>query len=458
MGRNARKRRARKTEEKAKRKAEQAKFKALAPPDPAPIPKEPPRWLRRTVITEVHGADVAQSYAAALFRISCAVTEADNFDAVAAQIAELAEVDAVILAHLVQGPDEDRKNRGDDVNPALRDVHLVRLGEHTAVSRVSLPVKVDDEVVVPALQGEVVRIDDAPRDAVFVKAFGLGTSVGSMLALPLKYHGQVIGVLVALRREIGAFHDVGESLLNNIADSVALDLAQSQLFREAITDPLTGMYGRQALMFLLRREVESARRYSFPLCLMMVDVDDLERHNEVSGRKGGDEVLREVAKRLHKQMRGADIVVRYGGDEFLICMPQADLEKARVAAERVMESFTDNPVDAAGMPADVQLSIGVAELTAEDRDTLGLMSRAEHAVASAKSAGGQRIALISGSTLAVLLHDDEDEEEAQKAADEAAAASQLDDDDDDGGSAAAPDDDTDGDGDREGERDEASEA
>ncbi|MCP4501705.1 MAG: sensor domain-containing diguanylate cyclase [Deltaproteobacteria bacterium] len=440
MGRNAKKRRERKTEEKAKKRADAAQLKAMAPPDPVAEP-EPPKWLRRTVVTEVQESEVTSSMASALFQISCSVTEGKDFDSVAALICNLAEVDAVILAHLVQEePSANSKSsstskvRSIDLQVQVADVKdeekepgekasvsslsLSRLGEHTRVSRVSLPVKVDDAVVAATLRGEVVRIDDAPRDPVFVKAFGLGTSVGSMLALPLKYHGQVIGVLVALRREVGAFHDVGMSVLTNTADSVALDLAQSQLFREAITDPLTGMYGRQALMFLLRREVETARRYQFPLCLMMVDVDDLDHHNDVTGRKGGDEVLKEVAKRLMQQMRGSDIVVRFGGDEFLICMPQADLEQARIAAERVMASFKNKPVDAAGMPIDVAVSIGVAELSAEDRDSIGLMGRAEKAVSVVKEKGGGRVAMMSEGTLAVILHDDEDQEKEQKAHDD----------------------------------------
>ncbi|MGD8813183.1 MAG: diguanylate cyclase [Anaerolineales bacterium] len=103
----------------------------------------------------------------------------------------------------------------------------------------------------------------------------------------------------------------------------------------AITDPLTGLYNRRKLMEDLEREIERARRYDRALSLVMIDLDNLKHINDTRGHHEGDRVLKHVADTIASGARKSDLVTRYGGDEFLILLPEADLKAATRVAKRI---------------------------------------------------------------------------------------------------------------------------
>ena len=130
-----------------------------------------------------------------------------------------------------------------------------------------------------------------------------------------------------------------EVALYRLLESSARQKESARLLEEmqrlAVTDPLTGLYNRRRLADALEREIDRARRYDRALSLVMVDLDNLKHINDTHGHQAGDQVLREVAKVISANARKSDLVTRYGGDEFLILLPEADAKAATRVAKRI---------------------------------------------------------------------------------------------------------------------------
>ncbi len=176
--------------------------------------------------------------------------------------------------------------------------------------------------------------------------------------------------------------------VNNQLDM--LDAAQ-RIERLAITDPLTGLYNRNFLYEMLPLMIAEAHRYEKPLSLIILDVDHFKQFNDTWGHDVGDLVLKHVAKLLQNNIRSADIPCRYGGEEFVIVLPDTHLENAVRAAEKIRNVVEDTPLVLEDQPEPlrVTLSLGVAELKKEDTlDTL--IKRADQALYAAKRGGRNR--------------------------------------------------------------------
>jgi two-component system cell cycle response regulator len=164
-----------------------------------------------------------------------------------------------------------------------------------------------------------------------------------------------------------------------------------RVMRMAIRDALTGLYNYGYFKEALRYEVEKSRRYKTPLSLLFLDIDDFKLINDTLGHLQGDHVMRRVGAILKKGVRQADLLCRYGGDEFVVLLSQTSLEQAMVLAERLRQLTVEssmNPLDH-GLKATV--SIGVSELepgmSAEE-----LLKAADQAHYRAKEAGKNRVA------------------------------------------------------------------
>ncbi|MGI9515425.1 MAG: GGDEF domain-containing protein [Pirellulaceae bacterium] len=119
---------------------------------------------------------------------------------------------------------------------------------------------------------------------------------------------------------------------------VAEQTAEITRLRElAETDPLTGIANRRGFEKEMRRRYAETRRHDRPFTLMSIDMDDLKSVNDESGHSTGDELLQEIARLLHENVRASDVVARVGGDEFAVILPGADIESARYVAKRIYE-------------------------------------------------------------------------------------------------------------------------
>jgi diguanylate cyclase (GGDEF)-like protein len=170
----------------------------------------------------------------------------------------------------------------------------------------------------------------------------------------------------------------------------AVELARKEVEALAVTDPLTGLYNRRYLIRRLESEFARARRHLRSLSLIVMDLDGFKQVNDLHGHDAGDRVLIRVADRLRRSLREFDTVARYGGDEFVILLPETDATQARAAAERIRQSVIGEPVD---RNAAVGATFGVATFdpSRSGIDQQELVRRADRALLAGKRAGKGRI-------------------------------------------------------------------
>ena len=142
-----------------------------------------------------------------------------------------------------------------------------------------------------------------------------------------------------------------------------------------ITDPLTGCRNRRFFDEIIGRELQRHRRYEIPLSLLFVDIDRFKAINDTFGHEVGDQVLRQVAAFLLENIREADYVFRWGGDEFLVLISCTEAE-ARKRGAALEVAFTGSP-DARAMPTAVRLSIGCAEVREDASDVMSTVKVAD---------------------------------------------------------------------------------
>jgi diguanylate cyclase (GGDEF)-like protein len=167
------------------------------------------------------------------------------------------------------------------------------------------------------------------------------------------------------------------------------------LKHQAVTDDLTGLYNRRHILSELEKELERASRYKHPFSGMMIDIDHFKDINDRYGHLTGDRLLREVASVLAMSIRKIDIVGRYGGDEFLVLLPEAGTEAARTVAMRIQKALSQYAFRANGSLAALFVSIGLTTLdAAQETDATAFVEHADVLLLSAKRAGKNRV--VSG--------------------------------------------------------------
>lgn len=195
----------------------------------------------------------------------------------------------------------------------------------------------------------------------FPEAMG-AEGYGSFISVPI---GD-LGVLQAAARRENAFTQEDATLLeilaNHLREEIARVRLEEELKRQAIRDPLTGLYNRRYLNEVLQGEVRRAQRYGHPFTMMILDLDEFKQVNDRYGHLKGDEVLQAVAELLQKTVRASDLVFRYGGDEFLLIFPETDGETKRVAG-RLHRSLARLSKAQGLEGVNLDVSIGVAHWT-----------------------------------------------------------------------------------------------
>jgi diguanylate cyclase (GGDEF)-like protein len=176
-----------------------------------------------------------------------------------------------------------------------------------------------------------------------------------------------------------------------LANCAVPPLERARLQRLAVTDPLTLAFNQRYLGRRLQEEIERARRYGLPLSVLLLDLDWFKQVNDAHGHSAGDLVLRVVADRVRASVRRMDVLVRRGGDEFLLIMPHTRREHAGVVAERIRRRLGTEPVELAGsVRTRVTASIGIAGWDGREAAEI-LEQRADAAMYDAKQQGRDTI-------------------------------------------------------------------
>lgn len=171
-----------------------------------------------------------------------------------------------------------------------------------------------------------------------------------------------------------------------------LAVVNDQLQQLSVTDDLTGLQNRRRCDERLQEEWVRIGRTSDPLAIILLDVDHFKEINDTYGHHAGDLVLKKVATCLQRTVRDIDMPFRYGGEEFLIVLPETDLSGALLAAERVREEIASLAVDWEGAPLSVTVSLGVAAVEGPAQDGhAGLVAAADKALYEAKNSGRNRV-------------------------------------------------------------------
>lgn len=175
-------------------------------------------------------------------------------------------------------------------------------------------------------------------------------------------------------------------------DKLRANLAEAEEI--GLRDPLTSLSNRRCFDASLARELADAKARGLPLCLVMGDIDNFKKINDLYGHQIGDEILKTFAAVLTDNMHARDTVARYGGEEFAIILPETHIESARQLTERVrrkVESLQLAVAESGKQIGTVTASFGIAELTPGD-DAEALIQRADHKLYEAKCGGRNRVA------------------------------------------------------------------
>ncbi len=209
-------------------------------------------------------------------------------------------------------------------------------------------------------------------------------------------HKHQIGTLAVgnFSKDKKPFTEEDGKLLKNLATILAFVVEEEEekeeLFKKAIKDELTQLYNRYYLEHEGKKEIERARRYKYPLSLIILDLDNFKQINDRFGHTQGDRVLRKFARIIMSNIRRSDIAVRYGGEEFIILLPYTHIEDAEKIAERIRKTFESTKFRFDHEIASITVSGGVA--TIEDgEDLFDLIDKADKALYYAKKEGKNKI-------------------------------------------------------------------
>lgn len=209
------------------------------------------------------------------------------------------------------------------------------------------------------------------------------------IVVPLKAVNKVIGLLSLYIPPDTNPTDSQIKLLSSIGSSIGIALSNAQLYEDtksfSLHDPLTGLANRRFLRIQMDKSFDLAKRYSQALSVIMIDVDHFKEYNDTYGHIEGDRMLARIAGVLLKEARKADYVFRYGGEEFLIILPETDSEMAVKAAERLRRSVESE--------AGITISLGVAAITGFVQGKEELIANSDKALYLAKQNGRNRVEL-----------------------------------------------------------------
>lgn len=216
-----------------------------------------------------------------------------------------------------------------------------------------------------------------------------GVGVEPFICFPMLFAGAPVGVLgIASEPRLS---DQQRRILTAAAALLAVSLKNAELFREvhehSVRDSVTGCFNRRHALEVTDAELRRARRSQMPQSMVMFDIDDFKRINDRHGHPAGDAVLAAVGARMRAVLRGSDMKCRYGGDEFLVLLPDTPLAGARHVADTLRREIEQHPVTWNGESIRVTASFGVTAVTPGEVDPLAIVARADSSMYRAKEDG-----------------------------------------------------------------------
>ncbi|OHC91504.1 MAG: hypothetical protein A3J87_01760 [Sideroxydans sp. RIFOXYB12_FULL_59_6] len=272
----------------------------------------------------------------------------------------------------------DRDGKITFANPEAQSLLGYRPDELLGADMCDLLHVLDDGKPMPRIASNVLNVGRTGitcygQDELFKRKDGVLMPVLVSASAIIKRH-QIVGIVVA-------FHDISNR-----------KRLERELVRRAQTDVLTGLNNRRHFYDLAEQELARAKRYGKPLAMLMLDVDHFKQVNDSYGHHAGDAVLRKLSEVCIAALREIDVIGRYGGEEFVVLLPETDAHRALEAAERLRHALAEAEVPLAG--GDMlrfTVSIGVSNLVATDADLDSVLKRADKGLYEAKNSGRNRV-------------------------------------------------------------------
>jgi diguanylate cyclase (GGDEF)-like protein len=234
-------------------------------------------------------------------------------------------------------------------------------------------------------------VNNIKDDDVFIDSEN--SYVRSIACIPMIVYNEVIGVINVTNKPHGKeFTDEDVEMLKAVADQAAVAINKAQLWDMAVTDSLTGLYVRRYFMVKLHEELHRAERYKNILSIVMADLDRFKNINDTYGHDAGDRILKAIGKFLQQNIRDVDVVGRYGGEEFVIMIPEAANDAARNLSERLRKNLSQMKFE--DLPP-ITISLGIATYPYDGKDAEDLIKKADAAMYAAKRAGRNQVAKYS---------------------------------------------------------------
>jgi diguanylate cyclase (GGDEF)-like protein len=207
----------------------------------------------------------------------------------------------------------------------------------------------------------------------------------SLMCAPLISRGRTIGVVQVVNRTGGRFTRSDLAILLTLVDPCAIAIENAFLFQKAeqltITDDLTKLYNSRYLNHFLHRELKRCRRHSIPLSVVFLDLDGFKGINDQHGHLAGSSTLTEVGRILSEAVRDTDVLARYGGDEFVVLLPETPTAGALVIAERIRKSIEAHSfLKSHGFDARISASFGISSFPEHAQTPEGLIQKADQAM------------------------------------------------------------------------------
>ncbi len=243
-------------------------------------------------------------------------------------------------------------------------------------------------------------IEDIDTDVTILPEDIFSPEIGSLVAVPFLRRGSVLGLICAFKNRPKHFQFSDLKLFNSVAEHLAIAMENARLFEKtkqmAITDGLTGLYNKRFFQEIIHSEVERSKRCEHDLSFIIMDIDNFKHYNDTNGHPAGDTLLMELSELIKGAIRKVDIPCRYGGEEFVVILPETSKHDAKKVAEKLVSIVNSYNFDyASNQPLGfISVSMGLATFPQDASNEEELVIKADEALYLAKTNGKNRVVLV----------------------------------------------------------------
>ena len=251
-----------------------------------------------------------------------------------------------------------------------------------------------------AQQGKAVIVPDVSQDTRFFSKVDekTKTETRSIVAVPVKFRDHTLGVIELINCVgVDGFHQRDMALLEALADFAAIALENARhvqrIHELTITDDCTNLYNARHMNFILETEVYRSQRYGFEFALVFIDLDFFKNVNDTHGHLMGSRLLAEIGQVIKTNCRLIDFPFRYGGDEFVVLLPQSSKDNAYVVARRLHRLIRETTwLKGEGLNVRITASVGVAAYPSDSKSKTELLHMADEAMYVVKNSNRDGVA------------------------------------------------------------------